>query len=600
MNKLFKTIKENYKLLLGTLITGLILGWLFFSGGNKQATEATGQEVHERHSHDEEATTWTCSMHPQVRSDKPGQCPICGMDLIPLSTLQASEEGVDPNEISMTESAAKLADVQTMTVTRGTPQKTIYLQGKIQVDERNIAELTARYGGRIEKLYINFTGQKVKKGEKLASIYSPELIAAQRELLEAISFKESRPAIYNAAKSKLKLWDLTDGQIDAIQERGEPQMNFNVLSPISGTVMMRHVALGDYIKEGNPLFRIADLSHLWVVFDAYESDLPWIKEGDEVTFTVQALPGETFKGKVSYIDPFISSSTRVARVRVNVDNKNYALKPEMFVNGTVESEVAAESNDLMIPKTAVLWTGKRAVVYVKVPGRENPTFMYRQIDLGPEAGKFYVVSNGLHKGEEIAVNGVFKIDAAAQLQGATSMMNPVEESASTTPGGDLTKSQENNNVIQPQNTDTEFQSQLTNVYRKYLKMKDDFVSSDPEAVSKDASVVQDAVGKVNMELLKGDSHMVWMKQLNALKQKLSEIINSTDIEKQRAAFVDFNDTFYKTVKTFGLKDITTYYQFCPMANNDKGAFWFSSTEDIRNPYFGDDMLTCGATEEVLK
>ncbi|MFB6318584.1 efflux RND transporter periplasmic adaptor subunit [Saccharicrinis sp. FJH54] len=599
MKQIFIKIQENYKLILGTLIAGLFIGWLFFHQGNKQSTAPAGQEIHEGHSHKEETTIWTCSMHPQVRSDKPGQCPICGMDLIPLSSLQA-DESVNPDEISMTESAIKLADVQTMTVTRGTPQKTIYLQGKIQVDERNIAELTARYGGRIEKLFINFTGQKVRKGEKLASIYSPELIAAQRELLEAISFKTSRPAIYHAAKSKLKLWDLTDDQIQAIEEKGEPQLNFNVLSPISGTVMMRHVALGDYVKEGNPLFRIADLSHLWVVFDAYESDLPWIKEGDMVNFTVQALPGKTYKGKVSYIDPFISSSTRVARVRVNVDNKEDALKPEMFVNGTVESEFTASSNDLLIPKSAVLWTGKRAVVYVKVPERENPTFLYRQIDLGPEAGNFYVVASGLTAGEEIAVNGVFKIDAAAQLQGAKSMMNPGSTGEGLNKSETLTKSQENNNVIQPQTTDPEFQSQLITVYHSYLKMKDAFVASDPGLISKEAADVISAMGKVDMELLKGESHMVWMNQLKVLKQKLSDISGSNDLEKQRAAFVGFNETFYKTVKTFDLKDITTYYQFCPMANNDKGAFWFSNSEDIRNPYFGEDMLTCGATEEVLK
>ena len=598
MKQLIQTIKENYKLILIVLVSGLFLGWLFFHSSGETTTKGESAESLEQHNHEnDEATIWTCSMHPQIRQDKPGQCPICGMDLVPVSSLQTTDENIDPNEIAMTESAAKLADIQTITVAKGTPSKTLYLQGKVQVDERNIAELTARYGGRIEKLFINFTGQKVKKGEKLASIYSPELISAQQELLEAVSFKETRPAIYNASRSKLKLWDLTEDQIKAIEEKGEPQLYFNVLSPISGTVMMRHVSLGDYVKAGNPLFRIADLSQLWVVFDAYESDLPWISEGDKVTFSLMALPGKTYTGKVSYINPFINSTTHVNSVRVNVRNTDYALKPEMFVNGTVESEIAADGNNLLIPKTAVLWTGKRAVVYVKVPNRENPTFIYRQIKLGPEAGNFYVVADGLREGEEIAVNGVFKIDAAAQLQGAASMMNPGEESESPTPSGALTK--DNNNIIQPQTTDPEFQSQLTRVYQAYLKMKDAFVASDPLAISKNASEVKKTIGNVNMELVKGESHMVWMNQLKVLKQKLSNISGTKNLEKQRVAFVGFNETFYKTVKTFGLKSVTAYYQFCPMANNDKGAFWFSDSEDIRNPYFGDEMLTCGATEEVL-
>lgn len=151
------------------------------------------------------------------------------------------------------------------------------MQGKVQADERNIAEITARFGGRIEQLFVNFTGQHVRKGEKLATIYSPELVTAQRELLEVLTFKERRPSLYKAVRNKLKLWDLTDKQISAIEEKGEPQFYFDVLSPISGTVILRHVAIGDYVKEGTALFKVVDLSKVWVMFDAYESDLPWIK-----------------------------------------------------------------------------------------------------------------------------------------------------------------------------------------------------------------------------------------------------------------------------------------------------------------------------------
>jgi len=282
-------------------------------------------------------------MHPQIKQDKPGLYPICAMDLIPLTTAQSSGENVDPNEIVMSESAAKLADIQTMTVSEGAPQKTLYLQGKVQADERNIAELTARFGGRIEKLFVNFTGQNVRLGEKLATIYSPDLITAQRELLEAVSFKENRPSFYTAAKAKLKLWDLTDDQISAIEEDGEPQLYFDVLSPISGTVMMRHVALGDYVKEGFPLFQLTDLKRVWVMFDAYESDLPWIKKGDHVALTIPSIPGQEFEGTVAYIDPFINPKSRVAKVRIELPNSELRLKPEMFANGVLHSKIAESS-----------------------------------------------------------------------------------------------------------------------------------------------------------------------------------------------------------------------------------------------------------------
>lgn len=425
MIKIFRNIKENYKLILLMLLAGIFLGWIFFHPSG-DAIVGTNQEIaHDGHDHEAEAQNiWTCSMHPQIKQDSPGLCPICAMDLIPLASMNSAEEGTDPNVIRMSDAAAKLADIQTLTVSKGKPEKTIYLLGKVQADERNIAEITSRFGGRIEQLFINFTGQQVRKGEKLASIYSPGLVSAQKELLEAVAFKESRPSLYNAAKGKLRLWDLTEEQISAIENEGKPQVYFDVLSPISGTIVTRHVSSGDYVKEGNTLFKVIDLSRVWVMFDAYERDLQWISPGDSVKFTIQALPGKKFSARVNYIDPFINITNRVAQVRVEVPNKEGQLKPEMFANGILESKIAGEKEELLIPKTSVLWTGKRAVVYVKVKDRESPTFLYREIVLGPEAGAYYVVADGLQEGEEIAVNGVFKIDAASQLQGLPSMMNP--------------------------------------------------------------------------------------------------------------------------------------------------------------------------------
>ena len=430
MKKIIQTINDNYKLIIITLVAGLVLGWLFFHSGSDPIISDHETELHEGHNHETAEEIWTCSMHPQIKQDEPGLCPICAMELIPLEAMQTSDDDTDPNEISMSESAIKLAEIQTTVVSKGIPRRTTFLQGKVKADERNVAELTARYGGRIEELFVNFTGQVVKKGEKLAVIYSPDLITAQRELIEAGSFKDSRPALYIAAKGKLKLWGLTDEQITAIEANGSPKMYFDVLSPITGTVMMRHVSIGDYIKEGSALFQVTDLSNVWVMFDAYESDLPWMKKGDQVSFNIQAIPGKIFSAKVTFLDPILDSKTRVSKVRVEVPNSNGELKPEMFANATVESVMNNDNNLVLIPKSAVLWTGKRSVVYVKVPDREMPSFLYREIELGAKAGDFYVVANGLMEGEEIATNGVFKIDASAQLQGLKSMMNPEGETIS--------------------------------------------------------------------------------------------------------------------------------------------------------------------------
>jgi Cu(I)/Ag(I) efflux system membrane fusion protein len=424
MKKLIKYIQMNYGVVLGLLAAGILLGWLLFHPSRSDAGNHP-RESEEVHVHsDGEAAVWTCSMHPQIRQDSPGKCPICGMDLVPLQTLAGAGDETGPDAVKLSPAALKLAQVETETVSSGQPVGTFYLQGKIEPDERKDAELTARFGGRIEELYINFTGQQVELGEPLATIYSPELVAAQRELLEAARFRETRPALYEAARTRLELWELTDEQIASIVEEGNPEHHMEIRSPIRGTIMKRHVATGDYVKEGSPLFRVTDLSNVWVMLDAYESDLPWIRKGDRVEITVPAVPGRTLTGRVEFIDPFIDPETRVAKARIALANPGDLLKPEMLVNGVLYSRMAGNTETLMIPASAVLWTGKRSVVYVKHPGPESSSFTYREVVLGPRAGEHYIVEAGLQEGEEIAVNGVFKIDAAAQLEGKPSMMNP--------------------------------------------------------------------------------------------------------------------------------------------------------------------------------
>ncbi len=554
-------------------------------------------------------------MHPQIRLDHPGDCPICGMDLIPVGDKENPEDAISPNEIQMTEAAMKIADIQTMIVKKVKPDKEVYLLGKVKPDERNISELTARFGGRIEKLFVNFTGQEVKKGQKLASIYSPALITAQKELLEAEAYKESNPDFYQAARNKLKLWDLSEGQIREIEQEREARSDFNVLSPITGTVTRRNVSLGDYVKEGSTLFQVIDLKKVWVMFEAYESDLPWIKMNDRVSFTIQSLPGQTFSGRISFIDPTIDPMTRIARVRVEIENPGQILKPEMFANGVVNSSMGGNGKDLMIPKTAVLWTGKRSVVYVKDPDHEQPTFQYREITLGPTAGDDYVVAGGLKENEVIAVNGVFRIDAAAQLAGKTSMMNPgggsgvavgmagmpgMDTGESSPKGGSADQTLSRNEGHKAGMAEPSFQSQLTCVYRAYLPMKNALIAADAGQAARMAENVDSALNSVDMELLKGDAHKAWMDQMGTMKERLQTIMKSRDVTAQRKAFSGFNAALFTSVREFGLDGVTTYYQHCPMALDNQGADWFSEVSEIRNPYLGNDMLTCGETTTTFK
>ncbi|OFY64432.1 MAG: hypothetical protein A3H98_09685, partial [Bacteroidetes bacterium RIFCSPLOWO2_02_FULL_36_8] len=353
---------KNYKSLLkttGILILGIIIGWLIFKSDSEvipikenSDTEATSK-----------ASIFTCSMHPQIRQNNPGKCPICAMDLIPLDL--ESGESDDINQIQISESAIKIAEVQTTLVQRAVPEKEIFLSGKVKADERRMSVITSRFHGRIEKLFVNYTGQNVKEGEKLATIYSPELISAQKELFQVIELKQSNPDLYKLTRNKLKLLSLSDTQIDNIEKKGELQYYFEILSPATGTVMKKMVADGDMIEEGMMIFELIDLSSLWVLFEVYEIDLPWIKIGDVIHFEVPANPGKKFTSKVTFIDPMVDHMMRVAFVRSEINNSGFNLKPEMFVKGMIKSAIPHVKNSLIIPKTSVLWTGKKSVVYVK-------------------------------------------------------------------------------------------------------------------------------------------------------------------------------------------------------------------------------------------
>ena len=581
-----------------TLVVGLLLGWLIFGGSE---AEPANEHLHDTELTEE--TTWTCSMHPQIRQSEPGDCPICGMDLIPLEN-EDNDEGLNPNAISMSPTAIQLANIQTAVVGNMDPVKKVRLNGKVQSDERLVYSQSSHIPGRIENLMVNFTGEYVRKGQVIASIYSPDLVTAQEELFEAQKIRESQPALFSAAKEKLKNWKLTEEQIQQILESEATIETFSIQSDVSGYITEKMVNTGDYVSRGQAIYKIADLSRVWVLFDVYESDMQWVKQGDEVAFTIASLPGKTFDGKISFLDPVIDPKTRVAKARVVVANPNLTLKPEMFASGVVEAQLSGNNEALVVPKSAVMWTGKRSVVYVKSESERGVDFLIRNVTLGPGLGESYIVEEGLEEGEEIAVHGTFSIDAAAQLAGKQSMMNP--EAGVVMVGhnhGEMVTQElpsEPEAEIEPVETDPKFTEQLTKVYKAYLDMKNAFVETNAKKVSAEAKEVIATLENVNMGLLENDPHMAWMDQLEILNNSIKKILSEDDIEKQRLAFSDFNNTFYTSLKMFGLTNDTVYYQFCPMAFNDKGAYWFSETEEIRNPYFGDMMLSCGETKEIIK
>ena len=551
---------------------------------------------------------WTCAMHPQINRPAPGKCPLCGMTLIPIKT----ETGGSMRQLTTSPQGQALMALQVSPVERKFVTAEIRMVGKVEYDETRLAYITSWIPGRIDELYVDYTGIAVKKGDHMVSLYSPELLSAQEELLQALKavrevarsdlgiMRETAQSTVEAVREKLRLWGLTPEQIKAIETRGKTTDHMTISSPASGIVIHKNAQEGMYVKTGERIYTIADLSHVWVKLDAYESDLMWLRYGQKVAFVTEAYPGDKFVGTVSFIDPVLNAKTRTVKIRVDVPNADGRLKPEMFVRavaradialggrvmapdlagkwmcpmhpsvvketaqacdicgmplvrteslGYVSADMAEQAKPLVVPVSAVLVTGTRGVVYLQrnpfviraeditdwpalvadlkrqrqakepMPGKrlwerftpglqtqlsdlgpldtvsrslaaeilgelngvlirrdfyeaslwkgmdlgdevrglltkgidtlspnevirlnrrllehtcvdkiaravDKPTFIGREILLGPRAKDYYIVYHGLREGEIVVTNGAFKIDSSLQIQAKPSMMTP--------------------------------------------------------------------------------------------------------------------------------------------------------------------------------
>ena len=559
---------------IGILIAGLILGYLFFGNSSE---EKTGDHAHEQ---GEVATMWTCSMHPQIMQSEPGDCPICGMELIPAAS---GADGLAANEFSMTQNAMKLANIQTTVVGKGNGvEGRITLSGKIEESEDQSSVQSAHIGGRIESLNISTTGQKVNRGMLLARIYSPELVAAQQELITATKLKESQPALYNAVRNKLKFWKLSDSQIGQIESSGKVIENFPLYANVSGVVTEKMVQEGDYVEKGMSLLKIANLEKVWAVFDAYESQIVNLQEGQTLDISVNALRNEKLSGKISFIDPILNNDSRTVEVRVVLNNTNSKLKPGMFVQAEVEasSNSEAKAETLEVLRSAVMWTGERSLVYVKSNSSE-PVFEMREVILGNSSGETYQILSGLESGEEVVTNGTFTVDAAAQLQGKNSMMN--QNAKSETGAGMKMELSE------------AFQTDFKEVLNDYFKLKDALVASDAAKTSNIAENLLQKTKKMNA----GDSAEMLGAHLEKMQEMAQGISENKDLGKQREHFRILSQQMILIAQNMPKPERTIYVQHCPMANNNNGADWLSLSSEVKNPYYGEAMLGCGeVTSEI--
>jgi Cu(I)/Ag(I) efflux system membrane fusion protein len=635
------------------IIVALVVGYRIGSPNPEPASEAVTAD----HDHAEEAgepQMYTCSMHPSVRLPDPdAKCPICFMELIPVA-----EDGGEGSElrVTMSASAAAMSRIETAPVGRFFPTAEVRLYGKMTYDETSVARLTAYFPGRIERLFVNYLGVPVAKGDHMAELYSPELLAAFEELRQTKAASESGHPSSNlvrsvtrdtlsAVREKLRLFGVTPEQIAAVEDGSFDSDRVTIYAPIGGVVTHLAVREGDYVQTGAPIATIADLSRLWLDMEAYESQLPMLRWGQRVTFTVEAHPGETFEGRIAFIEPMVDERTRTAVVRVAVENPERRLKPGMFASAVVRTRVAADgavvSNELagrwvspmhptvvkdgpgqcdicgmdmvpaeslgvvgdptgveeplVIPRTAVLFTGTRSVVYVQVPNAEKPTYEGRSVLLGPRAGDFYIVRDGLNRGESVVVNGAFRIDSAMQIAAKPSMMTPGGGGGGNPHAGH--GGMEGDSMPEMPTrvpVPDSFVFALKPVYSAYLDAQEALAADDLGGFVQAASDAKTALGFVEEAGLVGEPLAEWRRAASRLRVENA----ITSIDTARTRFERMSEGVIALQRRFGHRGSETWnLANCPMAFDNKGADWLQRGTQINNPYFGGQMLRCGDIRE---
>ncbi len=620
----------------------------------------------------EQILYWTCAMHPNVKLPKPGQCPICFMDLVPVR----AGEDEDPNtpRLTLSARARELAKIETAPVERRELVHTIRMVGKITADETRITHVSSYIPGRLDRLFVNYTGIMVRKGDHLAEIYSPDLLVAQREYLLALDAVErsrggrppGRPdeppgddqpatqsanALLEASRRKLELWGISKDVLDALARDRKPSDHIRIDSPLEGWVLERMGFQGMYVETGTRIVTLADLREVWVMLDAYELDLGFVRLGQHVAFETETFPGQTFTGRVTYIDPVLRPETRTVKVRVNVENPDLKLRPEMFVRARLDVRlgeagavvgsplagkyvcymhleivkdqpgqcdlcgmdlVPAESlgyvnaapvepTALAVPQTAVLLTGTRAVVYVEKQKEDRPVYEGRVVELGPRAGDAYVVKSGLTEGERVVTRGALMIDSALQIQAKPSMMQPAATAPSDAIAAGSQPADSRPADAPPSRyvADAMYHQHVRPLIEAYLDLAGALAADDREAADTAARTLRTALKGAEPHGLTGADADTFKKYMKAVESSLPA--DGADLDVLRAKLPDVTAALQTYLRTFGHdRPDPIAVLFCPMAFNNKGADWLQGNVQVANPYFGKKMLRCGEVKGTLQ
>lgn len=557
-----------------------------------------------------QAQEYTCSMHPNFRSTDPNdRCPICGMELIPVAA-GGSDDDDDVTRIEFSGRSLALLGLQTEPVRDGLAQYELRLTGQLDYDERGLTSISAWTSGRIERLFVNYEGARVAQGEPLIELYSPELLVAQQELLQALRLsnrqgpafiQEGHQQTVRAARERLRLLGMTAAQIDALIARGEAQERVVIRAPSSGLVTTRAVSQGDYVNTGDMLLAIADSNKLWLVLDVFERDVSHFVVGDRVQLQLSLghRSARDVSGTIVSLAPRIDDERRTRGVRIALDADDLVAAPGGFVRATLQLQ---REGVLTIPASAPLITGKRAVVYVQEEANSG-AFAAREVELGGRYSDRYEVLSGLSAGELVVSRGAFRIDSELQLRGRPSMMAPQ--------GGGATGHEHHG--TNAESTDEHAEHAASDSAATHATTTTP-VELDP---SVDASAVFAAYHHM-WAALHSDNLAAWQQAAAEFHDAVAAVTWPSTLATQHeqlatgaghAHHVDrisvARDQFYAHSQAMIALAEAGYHQgdlhlmFCPMARRGEGAYWLQEDDALLNPYFGSRMLRCGDHMGVL-
>jgi RND family efflux transporter MFP subunit len=576
----------------------LVFVWLTYHGGKKSVppAETTKKEASaEKGKKERKIQYWVAPMDPTYRRDKPGKSPM-GMDLVPVyeDEGEATAEGV----IKIDPITVQNIGVRTAKVTKGPLVAAVRTVGRVAYDEQRVEHIQTKVSGWVEQLFVDTMGQDVRRGEKLLTIYSPELVATQQEYLQALRYAKQTEgssfediagggnALIEATRRRLQLMDIDAGQIQALEKRGEVQKTMVLHSPVGGVVIDKKVFGGMKVGPGMELYTIADLSRIWIIGSIYEYELPFVRKDQEAEITLPYEPGATYKGRISFIYPYLSAATRTVQVRMEFKNPGLKLKPDMYVDVMIRSKAA---NDvLQVPSDAVIRTGTRNIV---ITALGEGKFLPKEVTIGPEGQGLVEIKSGLDEGETVVVSGQFLIDSESNLKQAVTKMTeaPAQQGAPSgavqaKPAG---KAEETPPAMQLK-LNEEQRRLMSEIIATYVKIHDAVIAGSVEGVRSNAKELDGLLSR----LVKSDTQGVLEEVTSPVAKSLESGLLSGDLAKQKDALVPLSRMLVAYVKGQGRESahgegIRMFY--CPMKKEP----WLQKGDKVQNPYLGKDMLLCG-------